>query len=168
MLTERSYVAAGARTGPCNTLASSGAHTSFRASFSFAGAPRDSLRAVEQPVQALVGLRGAIGVGVCLAPRLAGKLFGLDPDGNPQLTYVGRLFGVRDVALAYGVVTSRGPQRSLWLRIGLACDIADAAAGVLGGRRGDLPKLATVLVTCTAVGAAGLGIAALLRDQSAA
>ncbi len=120
-----------------------------------------------QPVQALVGLRSALGVGVWLAPRLAGKLFGLDPDGNPQLTYVGRLFGVRDVALAYGLATSTDPQRSLWLRIGLACDVADAAAGVLGGRSGDLPKLATVLVTGTALGAAALGVAAMLSDQPA-
>jgi hypothetical protein len=123
---------------------------------------------MDQTVQGLVGLRAALGVGVWLAPRLTGRLFGLDPDANPQAPYLGRLFGARDVALAYGLGTATGSQRSLWLRIGLACDIADAAAGVLAGRRGELPKLATALVTGTALGAAVVGISALLGDPPAA
>jgi hypothetical protein len=123
---------------------------------------------VEQAEQALIGVRSTIGVGVWAAPRLAGRLFGLDPKGNPQLPYVGRLFGVRDLALAYGLATSSGPQRTEWLRIGLACDLADAAAGVLGRRSGALPKLATVLVTGTALTAAGLGVAAMLSDEQPA
>lgn len=53
---------------------------------------------MEQSTQALVGLRTALGVGVWIAPRLTGRLFGLDPKGNPQLPYIGRLFGARDVA----------------------------------------------------------------------
>jgi hypothetical protein len=103
-----------------------------------------------------------------LAPRFSGRLFGLDPDANPQAPYLGRLFGVRDIALAFGLSASSGPQRSQWLRIGIACDLADAAAGVLAGRRGELPKLPAVLVTAIALGAAALGITALQGDQSAA
>jgi hypothetical protein len=122
----------------------------------------------EQTVQGLVGIRGAVGAGAWLAPRLSGRLFGLDPDANPQAPYLGRLFGARDVALAFGLATSGGAQRSQWLRIGIACDVADAAAGVLAGRRKELPKLATVLVTATALGAAALGIAALQGEQSSA
>jgi len=56
----------------------------------------------------------------------------------------------------------------MWLRIGIACDLADAAAGLLAGRRGELPSRATILVTGTALGAAALGIAALQGEQSAA
>jgi hypothetical protein len=123
---------------------------------------------VNQPEQGLVGLRAALGAGVWVAPRLAGRLFGLDPKGNPQLPYVGRLFGVRDIALAYGLATATGSERAVWLRVGLACDLADAAAGVLGRRSGALPKLATVLVTGTAIGAAGLGVAAMLGDDDSA
>ena len=33
----------------------------------------------------------------------------------------------------------------------MACDAADAAAGVLAGRRGELSKLSTVLVTAPAL-----------------
>jgi hypothetical protein len=122
----------------------------------------------EQIVQGLVGLRSAVGAGAWLAPRLSGRLFGLDVEANPQAPYLGRLFGVRDVALAFGLASSSGAERSQWLRIGIACDLADAAAGVLAGRRKELPKLATVLVTATALGAAALGIASLQGEQSAA
>jgi hypothetical protein len=120
----------------------------------------------DQAIQTLVGLRGAVGAGAWLAPRLSGRLFGLDPAGNPQAPYLGRLFGVRDVALAVGLSASTGAERAQWLRLGIACDLADAVAGLLAGRRGELPKPATVLVTATALSAAALGAAAL-RDEQA-
>ncbi len=116
------------------------------------------------PVQSLVGIRAAIGIGAWVAPRLSARAFGLDPAGNPQAPYLARLFGVRDAALAYGLSTSEGPQRTLWLRIGLVCDLADAAAGLLAGRDGELPRVATALVTGTALTAAGLGLAALQAE----
>lgn len=122
----------------------------------------------DQTVQGLLGVRGAIGAGSWLAPKLTGRLFGLDADANPQLPYVARLFGVRDAALAFGLATSSGSERSQWLRIGIACDLADAAAGVLAGRSGELPKLATVLVTGTAIGAAILGVVALRGEPAPA
>ncbi len=121
----------------------------------------------EQIVQSLISTRAAIGAGAWLAPRLSGRLFGLDPAGNPQAPYLARLFGARDAALAYGLSTSTGAQRARWLQIGIACDIADAFAGVFAGRRGELPKRATVLVTATAIGAAAMGIAALQGQQPA-
>lgn len=115
----------------------------------------------ESIVRNLVATRASIGAGAWLAPNLSGRLFGLDPDANPQASYLGRLFGVRDIALAVGTAKSTGLDRKRWLMLGVACDFADAAAGVLAGRSGTLPKLATVLVTGTALAAAGLGIAAL-------
>jgi hypothetical protein len=121
-----------------------------------------------QAVQGLVALRGAVGAGVWLAPKSSGRLFGLDPSANPQAPYLGRLFGARDAALAFGLNGSSGAQRSQWLRIGIACDLADAAASLLAGRRGELPKLAAVLATATALAAAGLGIVALQGERSAA
>src|SRR5436190_22757233 len=121
----------------------------------------------EQIVRGLIGTRTAIGAGSWLAPRLSGRLFGLDPVANPQAPYLGRLFGVRDVALAAGL-TGSDEQRARWLRIGIACDLADAAAGVFAGRRGELPPRAAVLVTVTALGAAAMGIAALRGQPPAA
>jgi hypothetical protein len=102
--------------------------------------------------------RIAVGSGTWLAPNLSGRLFGLDPDGNPQLPYVGRLFGARDVVLGAGVLRSSRRHRDAWVTAGAACDVADAAAGVLAGVRGQLPLAAAALVTATAgvLGAAGI------------
>lgn len=116
-------------------------------------------------VKALVGVRSSIGVGAWAAPRFSGRLFGLDPEANPQAAYLGRLFGVRDAVLAVGVATNTGRQRAQWLQLGVVCDLADAAAGVLAGRRGELPPKATAMVTATALLAAGLGVVAL-QDSS--
>jgi hypothetical protein len=116
-------------------------------------------------VKGLVAVRAAIGVGAWAAPRLSGQLFGLDPEANPQAPYLGRLFGIRDAALAVGLATNTGRQRAQWLQLGVMCDLADAAAGVLAGRKGELPPKSTAMVTATALLAAGLGLAAL-QDSS--
>lgn len=121
----------------------------------------------EQIIQGIVAVRSAIGAGAWLAPRLSGKLFGLDVDGNPQAPYLARLFGIRDVVLGVGLAGSQGKQREQWLQLGIVCDLADAAAGVLAGRAGELPGRATVMVTGTALLAAGLGIAALQAESGA-
>lgn len=115
----------------------------------------------EDAVKAIVGLRLPIGAGAWLTPVLAGKMFGLDPVANPQSPYLARLFGIRDVALAAGILQSSGEARRTWLRIGLACDVADAAAGILGGRKGYLSPFTTLLVTAPALGGVALGLQAL-------
>ncbi|HMD57635.1 MAG TPA: hypothetical protein VKG82_09210 [Solirubrobacteraceae bacterium] len=112
-------------------------------------------------IRNLAGLRLAIGVGAWATPRMAGKLFGLDAAANPQSPYLARLFGVRDVALAWGALGSEGDTQRQWLLAGLACDVADALAGIAGGRGGYLPKVTSALVSGTAISAALLGAAAL-------
>ena len=109
----------------------------------------------------LAGLRMAIGVGSWATPRVAGKLFGLDAAANPQSPYLGRLFGARDFALAWGALSTEGEAQRQWLLAGLACDLADALAGIAGGRGGYLPKLTSAVVTATALTAATMGAAAL-------
>ena len=93
-------------------------------------------------VNALAGLRIAIGVSSWATPRLAGRLFGLDAEENPQAPYLARLFGVRDAALGWGTLSTEGDTQRQWLLAGLACDVADAVAGLAGGQRGYLPKAA--------------------------
>ena len=117
------------------------------------------------PGKVLTTLRFIIGGSAWLTPDLAGKAFGLDPDSNPQASYLGRLFAVRDAALGVGLVATEGDARRLWWQIGVACDLADAAAGVIAGKQGRLPGPAAVMVTATALAAAGLGAAALMADD---
>ncbi|MCW2970161.1 MAG: hypothetical protein JWO23_1288 [Solirubrobacterales bacterium] len=112
-------------------------------------------------VKALAGLRIAIGVSSWATPRVAGRVFGLDAEANPQAPYLARLFGVRDVALGWGALSSDGEAERRWLLAGLVCDAADALAGIAGGRARYLPPVTSVLVTGTALTAAALGAAAL-------
>src|SRR5947208_2755960 len=93
--------------------------------------------------------RIAVGASTWLAPNLAGRLFGLDPEGNPQLPYVGRLFGARDVALGAGALRSSRRSREAWLTAALACDVADVAAGVIAGVRGQLPVSSAARGSCS-------------------
>ena len=118
------------------------------------------------PLEVLTTVRAAIGSGAWLAPRLTARLFGISADANPQLPYVTRLFAIRDLALAAGLQSSDGDARRLWVQIGIACDAADAAAGLLAGRRGELSTLSTVLVTATALTGVALGTA-IMRDADA-
>jgi hypothetical protein len=101
--------------------------------------------------------RIVVGATAYLTPNLSGRLFGLDPEGNPQLPYVGRLFGARDVVLGAGVLRSSKKQKDAWATAGLACDVADVGAGALAGMRGQLPPAAAALVTATAAGFAVAG-----------
>jgi hypothetical protein len=117
----------------------------------------------DQAANAIAISRMAVGAGTWLAPNLSGRLFGLDPEGNPQLPYVGRLFGARDVALGAGALRSSRKSRDAWLTAGLACDAADVAAGVLAGARGQLPLSAAALVSATAAGFAAAGLWLLQR-----
>jgi hypothetical protein len=110
-------------------------------------------------IQLLTILRAGIGIGALLAPRLAVRLLGLD--AHPQLPFLARLLGIRDAALAVGLQLSPPENRSLWLQLGLVCDATDGLAGILAGRRGELSRASTVLVSAPAAFGCGLGVAAL-------
>lgn len=117
----------------------------------------------ETAANAIAVGRIVVGSGAWLTPSLSGRLFGLDPEGNPQLPYVGRLFGARDVALGAGALRSSRKNRDAWLTAGLACDVADVAAGVIAGARGQLPLGAAALVSTTAGAFAAAGLWLLQR-----
>jgi hypothetical protein len=122
----------------------------------------------ETSIRNLAAIRLAVGVISWLFPNLGGRLFGLDPADNPQAPYLARLFGVRDVALAVGTLQSSGDAREQWLRLGVACDVADTAAAGLGHRAGYLPAPTALLVGGVAVAAAALGVQALQAPSSSA
>jgi hypothetical protein len=118
----------------------------------------------ESSVKALGALRIAVGLISWLAPNLAGRLFGLDVDSNPQAPYLARLFGVRDLVLGVGTIAATGADRKRWLVAGLVCDTADAAAAGLGHRDGYLPAATTALLTAPALAGVGMGATALRDD----
>ncbi len=107
--------------------------------------------------RALLGARTALGISTLLAPRLAGRAFFLDPEDNPQLPVIGRMWGVRNLALAAGMYGATGADRGRWWRAQVAVDLLDFLAIATEWRRGAISAPATVLMAATAAGAAALG-----------
>lgn len=122
----------------------------------------------DSAVKNLAVLRTIIGAFAWVAPNLAGKAFMLDVDGNPQAPYLARLFGVRDVALGAATSQTNGDARRKLLTLGVAVDAADAAAAVLGARKGYFSPVTGALLAAPALAAVGMGVMALqASDQSA-
>ena len=107
--------------------------------------------------RALLGARTTLGISTLLAPRLAGKAFFLDPDDNPQLPVIGRMWGIRNLMLAAGMYGATGTNRAQWWRLQPAVDALDFAAIVIEWRRGSLRTPAAGLMAATALGATALG-----------
>jgi len=78
--------------------------------------------------RALLGARTALGISTLLAPRLAGKAFLLDPDANPQLPVIGRMWGIRNLSLAAGMYAATGANRAQWWRLQPGVDALDFLA----------------------------------------
>ncbi len=104
-------------------------------------------------IDALAAMRIAAGLLAWLNPRLTARLFGMSGEGGDS-HYAWRLFGIRDVVLGVGTLKSSGTQRRAFAAAGLACDVADGAAGGIGLYRKDFTRSAAgapVLVPALAV-----------------
>jgi hypothetical protein len=113
------------------------------------------------PIPLLSAGRAAVGAGAWTAPRLAGRLLGLDTASAAQQQLMVRLFAIRDLALAGGLHYSREDSRRLWLQLGILCDAADGVAGLMAGR--EQGRLA--LLALPALLGVGLGVAALRANS---
>lgn len=115
------------------------------------------------PVTGLSLGRIAIGAVALTSPPLAARLFQLDAAGNPQLPYMSRMFGSREIALGVTTLLARGPARTVLVRAGIAVDTADAVAAMLAARDGSVSKPVGGFLTAPAVGAAVAGIVTARR-----
>jgi hypothetical protein len=107
--------------------------------------------------RALLGARTALGISTLVAPRLAGKAFFLDPDDNPQLPVIGRMWGIRNLSLAAGMYAATGANRAQWWRLQVAVDALDFLAITAEWRRGAISGPAAGLMAGTALVATTLG-----------
>lgn len=115
-------------------------------------------------LNALIWGRMTFGVSAWLAPRPVGRALGLDVVGSPQDAYLARVIAVRDFVLACGAYGTDGEVRRQWLLAGLVSDSADVLAAIAAGRRGDLPKGASVFLGGFALSGVAL-VAAAMRDK---
>ena len=112
-------------------------------------------------LKTLAGLRVVVGATTWAAPNFGGKLFGLEPEANPQAPFLGRLFGIRDLALGVGALRAKKKAQDNWIELGILCDAADAAAAFMGGGKGYLSPSTTAMLAAPAIAATALGIIAL-------
>ena len=109
--------------------------------------------------------RFAVGATSWAAPRWATQLMGLDIKA-PAGSYWARLFGVRDAALAVGLLLSDpGDDRRRWRLMGIASDTADAVAAEIAARESNAKGATRWILPGAALAAAALGVAGLLTDE---
>jgi hypothetical protein len=116
------------------------------------------------PITGLAYGRISIGALSFLFPSLSGRLFLLDPKSNPQLPYMGRMFGSREVALGAITLASSGEARRRLVQLGVAVDGADVVTGILSSASGSVPKRAGLLLAVVGAAAVASGVLALQED----
>jgi hypothetical protein len=111
-----------------------------------------------EPITGLAYGRIVVGALSLLSPSLAARLFLLDPKSNPQLGYMGRMFGSREIALGAITLASSGDTRRRLIQLGVAVDGADAYTGIVSVATGSVPKKAGLLLTVVAAAAVATGV----------
>lgn len=106
----------------------------------------------------------AVGALSWVAPSLAARVFGLDPDSKQPI--VTQLFGVRDFALGLTTATSSGAARRHVLRLGVVIDVVDTVASLRQMRAGTLSAQAAILVGGGAALFAAIGATALAGEEN--
>jgi hypothetical protein len=114
-----------------------------------------------EPISGLAYGRIAIGVLSLLSPSLTARLLLLDPKSNPQLSYMGRMFGSRELALGVITLASSGEARRRLVQLGVAVDGADAYTGIVSAASRAVPKKTGLLLTAAAAGAVATGVMGL-------
>ena len=117
------------------------------------------------PVTGLALGRIAIGATALASPDLAGKLFRLDLGRNPQLPYMSRMFGSREIALGAITLLAKGSARRKLVALGIAVDGADAFAGYDAMRTGSVNQSVGVGLVLPAVGAIAAGAVGLATGR---
>jgi hypothetical protein len=97
--------------------------------------------------QAIGAFRAFGGASSWAAPDLTARVYRPGRVARDRLS--ARLAGAREVALAVGPLLSDGGDRRRWLRLGLACDLGDALATLIGRRRGEIPSATAALCVVT-------------------
>ena len=113
----------------------------------------------------LNGARVLVGVAAFVAPGQAFRGAGLDERRNPNLPFMTRMFGVRDLVLGAGALATTGSERRRWLQATVAADLGDLTAALIGGRAGHLPRHGAIMLGITAATGTALGVAALVNGD---
>jgi hypothetical protein len=104
-----------------------------------------------KPVTSISIVRIGIGALSVARPDLAAKAFRLDHANNPQMAYMTRMFGSREMFLGLTTLASKGRSRRVLTALGVAVDGSDAFAGFDAGRTGSVSQATSGVLTAPAV-----------------
>jgi hypothetical protein len=113
-------------------------------------------------LNSLIASRMSFGIAIWAFPGPVGKAIGVDITRDPLASYLSRLMGARDVALAWELLVTEGDTQRKWLLTCMVCDAADTLAAIAAGR--GLSKRTTAMLLAASVGPMVRG-AIVLRGQ---
>jgi hypothetical protein len=96
-------------------------------------------------------IRLANGSAALLVPGFLARQVGVDPDANPGVVYVFRMFGVRTVLIGVELLTQTGERRTEALRRAVIIHASDTLAAFLASLNGNFPKNGRVIVVISAL-----------------
>jgi hypothetical protein len=105
-------------------------------------------------------IRLANGSLALLAPAQLADRLGVDPEENPAMLYVLRMFGIRTVLIARDLLAHDQQARAKALRRAPLIHASDTLAAGLAAASGKLPRRAAVLITAVSVVNTALALAA--------
>jgi hypothetical protein len=91
------------------------------------------------------------GLAALLVPGFLARQLGIDPDANPGVLYVFRMFGIRTVLIGAELIVQTGDRRSEALRRAVLIHASDTLAAFLATLSGSFPKQGRVIVWISAV-----------------
>jgi hypothetical protein len=91
---------------------------------------------------ALSTIRLLNGIAALFAPAALLRRLGVDPEANPAALYPLRMFGVRTVLIGAQLLLRNEGVRAHSLRVAPVVHVLDAAAAMIAGAQGHLPRRA--------------------------
>ena len=102
----------------------------------------------------LAGIRLLNGGAALFAPGFLARRIGVDPDTNPGVTYVFRMFGIRTVLIGVELLVQTGDRRAEAVRRGVLIHASDTLAAFLATRSAHFPKDGRLIVWISALNTA--------------
>lgn len=91
------------------------------------------------------------GSAALLVPGVLARQIGVDPDANPGIVYVFRMFGIRTVIIGAELLVRKGERRKELLREAVFIHASDTLAAYLATLSGQFPKQGRLIVWISAL-----------------
>jgi hypothetical protein len=114
---------------------------------------------------ALAGIRLFNGIAALCVPAALARRLGVDPETNRAALYVLRLFGVRTILIGAQLLLRDEGLRAHSVRVAPVIHALDAAAALIAGDRGHLPR--RTATTAAIISTVNTGLAVVAQKRGA-